>query len=126
MEEKIETRVSPEKVWQAWEIAHANHESGAIAKGRKGKSGAKNGRGFKYEILDVVKGERFSLVWKTLFLRLIFSQSVSRKKRGSEIKYSIQIRGLFAAPVRWFLGNKIRYNIRQVLKTMVRRLEDEL
>jgi hypothetical protein len=131
MEEKIETRVPPERIWQAWEKAHANQGGGAIASGCVGKSKVKNGQGkkgqaFKYEVFDVVKGERFSLIWKTLFVRLIFTHSVLPKKRGSEIKYSVQIRGLFAIPVRWLLGNKIRYNISQVLKTMVKRLEMEV
>ena len=125
MEEKIETRVPPERIWKAWEMAHAKQGGGIIETGQKGQSQAKNGKGFTYEVFDVVKGERFSLVWKTLFVRLIFSHSVVPKKRGSEIRYTIAIRGLFAIPVRWILGNKIRYNISQVLKTMVKRLEHE-
>ncbi len=130
MEEKIETRVSPERIWQAWEQAHISQGGSPIVAGHVGKTDVnrgqgKKGQGFKYEIVDVVKGERFSLIWKTLFVRLIFTHSVLPKKRGSEIKYSVQIRGFFAIPVRWLLGNKIRYNISQVLKTMVKRLEME-
>ena len=134
MEEKIETRVPPERIWKAWEKAHANQGGGPIKTGQKGQSNGqssgqsgseKKGKGFTYEVFDVVEGERFSLVWKTLFVRLIFSHSVVPKKRGSEITYTIAIRGLFAIPVRWLLGNKIRYNVSHALKTMVKRLEHE-
>ena len=31
MEEKIETRVPPERIWKAWEMAHANQGGGTIA-----------------------------------------------------------------------------------------------
>jgi hypothetical protein len=130
MEEKIETRISPERIWEAWEKAHASQNGATIVTGRVGQTEVNRGQGkkgarFKYEICDVVKGERFSLIWKTLFVRLIFTHSVLPKKRGSEIRYSVQIRGFFAIPVRWLLGNKIRYNISQVLKTMVKQLENQ-
>ncbi len=122
MEERIETRVSAEKIWQTWEMAHAKQGEEALVQGKKGKSSRGS---FRYEVLDVVKGESFTLVWKTVFLRLIFSHAVFPKKRGAEIVYSVQIRGFFGAPARWFLGNKIRQTVRGVLKTMVKRLEME-
>lgn len=123
MEERIETRVSPEKIWQTWEMAHAKQGEETFERGKKGKSARGN---FRYEVVDIVQGESFTLVWKTLFLRLIFSHAVFPKKRGSEIVYSIKIRGFFGAPARWFLGNKIRQSVRGVLKTMVKRLEMEI
>jgi len=123
MEEKIITRVPAEQVWKAWEEAHETHGNGALNVGKKGRSSTQNGKGFVYEIHDVVKGKSFSLIWKTLFVRLIFSHQVTPIHRGSEICYSISIKGPFAWPVRWLLGGKIRSNVRQVLKTMVARLE---
>lgn len=125
MEERIETRVCPQKVWQAWEKAHLHHGGQAIAEGQQGISKGKSAKGFRYEIVDVIPGERFSILWKTLFVRLLFSHFVSPTNRGSEIRYSVRIKGLFAWPVRCFLGNKIRQNIRLVLKTMVSQLEEE-
>ncbi len=114
MEESIETSVSAQKVWQMWEKAHNNLEVG-----QKGKTQ------FKYQILDIKKGEGFSILWKTLFVRLIFSHSVIPTDRGSKITYQVKIKGLFAWPVRFFIGEKVRKNISSVLKSIVRELEDE-
>ncbi len=119
MEEMIEARVNPEEVWEAWEKAHAFHGQQGIEAGQKGKSR------FKYKIIDVKKGESFSILWKTLFVRLIFNHSVKPTRRGSEIRYQVQIKGLFAWPVRWLLGNKIKSNIALVLKAIVRQLENK-
>lgn len=124
MEEKIETRVSSERIWQAWESAHRHQGGGSLVKGYTGTVNGKTGKGIRYEVLDVDPGKSFSIVWKTLFVRLVFSQSVAPVKRGSEIRYSIAIRGPFAIPIRWLLGNKIRYNISQALKAMVKQLEN--
>lgn len=116
MEEKIETRVSSEKVWASWEKAY--HK-------QKGTTANEKGKDFKYQVLDVVPGEQFTILWKTLFVRLFFSHRVSPTKWGSEICYSVRIKGPFAWPVRWLLGNKIRQNISLVLKAIVRQLEEE-
>lgn len=113
MEEMIEARVEPDAVWAMWEKAHAL----GLETGQRGKSK------FKYKILDVQKGESFSILWKTLFVRLIFSHSVKKSVRGSEIRYRVQIKGLFAWPVRWLIGEKIRNNLAEVLKAIVRQLE---
>lgn len=119
MEEQIEARVSPEEVWAAWEKAHALHGQTGIEAGQKGKSK------FRYKVLNVKKGESFSILWKTLFVRLIFSHAVKPTKNGSEIFYGVQIKGPFAWPVRWLLGEKIRKNINLVLKAIVRELENK-
>ena len=107
MEEMIEARVPAAKVWDAWEKG--------IERGQGGK--------FRYQILEMKKGESFSLLWKTLFVRLIFSHTVTPTSKGSEIRYQVQIKGLFALPVRWILGAKIRQNVRLVLKSVVKELE---
>lgn len=125
MEEWIETRVPPHKVWDAWERAHTLHGGQAIREGQKGISKGQTAKGFQYQVLDVVKNERFSVLWKTFFVRLLFSHSVSPTKRGSTIRYNVQIKGLFAWPVRWLLGNKIRQNIRMILKAIVKQLEED-
>jgi len=119
MEEMIETRVSPETVWQAWERAHVAHGQTKIESGQKGKNK------FRYEVLDVKMGESFSISWKTLFVRIVFSHLVQKTKKGSKIQYKVQIKGLFAWPVRWLLRDKIQKNIRSVLKAVVTELEDQ-
>ncbi|HSX26692.1 MAG TPA: hypothetical protein VLE89_06770 [Chlamydiales bacterium] len=114
MEETIEARVSPEEVWEVWEKAHALEGAG---------NGWQSKNKFRYKILDVKKGESFSILWKTLFVRLLFTHLVKPTKRGSEIQYQVQIKGLFAWPVQWMLGPKIKRNIGYVLKAIVKELE---
>ncbi|EKE08337.1 MAG: hypothetical protein ACD_17C00221G0005 [uncultured bacterium] len=119
MEETIEARVSPEEVWQMWERAHRLHGSEGVESGKKGKAQ------FRYQVRDVDKGRKFSMVWKTLFVRMIFTHEVLAIKYGSSISYKVEIKGLFAWPVRYFLGKKIQTNIRHVLKAMVSELETQ-
>lgn len=119
MEEKIETKVSPDLVWRAWEKVHELHGQTGIEKGQKGKNR------FRYEVLEVIKGERFSILWKTLFVHLIFTHSVAPSFKGSIITYQVTIKGLFALPARWLLGAKIRQNLRTVLESIVRQLESD-
>ncbi len=124
MKQIIEARVSPQKVWEAWEKAHEMHGRQGLESGIKGHSKSGGKKGFSYQILDVVPGKSFSILWKTFFVRLIFTHNVKPSKRGSEITYEVQIKGLFAWPVRWMLGNKIKSNIDLVLKQIVKQLED--
>ena len=110
MEEIIETQVPSTVVWQAWERFQA---------GQKGRSGA-----FKYKVLSVDPGKSFSILWKTLFVRLVFVHSVEPLPRGSLIRYQIQIRGIFSLPLKWLIGNKIRKNVSAMLRSFVRQLEE--
>ena|SRR5579872_1812806 len=127
MKQTIEARVSPQTVWEAWEKAHQLHGEWQGKKNSHSNAGGKPGgkKGFSYRILSVDPGKSFSILWKTFFVRLIFTHSVAPSKRGAEICYEVQIKGLFAWPVRWLLGNKIKSNIDLVLKQIVKRLEQE-
>ncbi len=107
MEERVETRIAPEVVWRFWEQK--------IKGGQKGS----------FQILDIREGESFSILCKALFVRMIFKHTVKPLSNGSEICYGVQIKGLFAAPVRWFLGRKIQRNISCVLKAIVKELESQ-
>jgi hypothetical protein len=118
MEATIESRLSPETIWKAWESAHATHANSPIEPGQRSKS-----TGFKYQILDVVKGERFSILWKSLFVRMIFTHSVRAVGRGSEIRYTAEMKGLFAGLVKFVLKNKIQRNLSFVLKEFTKQLE---
>ena len=108
-EESIETRVSPAVVWQAWD---------RFRSGEKGRAA-----GFKYRVLDVDPGKSFSILWKTLFVRLVFTHKVEPIQRGSRISYQIQIKGLFAWPVRFLIGKKIQRSVAALLKSFVKQLE---
>ncbi len=123
MQQTIESRVTPDKVWEAWEKAHAIHGEKEIEAGLKGKTKLEGKRGFKYRILAVDPGKSFSILWKSLFVRLIFTHSVSPIKRGSQISYNFKIQGPFAWPVRWLLTKKIQKNLSLVLKAFVKQLE---
>lgn len=109
MEESIETPVSPAVVWQAWE---------RFQEGQKGKQGA-----FRYQILTVDPGKSFSILWKSLFARLVFTHRVEPSGSGSRISYHIQIRGPFAFPLKLLIGNKLKKNVSALLKSFVKQLE---
>lgn len=119
MEESIEARVPPERVWEAWEKAHALHSPGNLEVGQKGA------KGFKYQVLDVKKGESFTILWKSLFTRLIFSHSVQPTSQGCKIHYRFQIKGPFSWFLRKILRGKIRKNLASVLQSMVKQLEQQ-
>lgn len=119
----LEARVKPEKVWAAWEKAHAVHGQQGLVAGVRGIAQVEGRKGFQYQILDVIPGESFSILWKALFVRLIFTHGVQPTPRGCQIRYDFSIKGPFAAAVRWFLGKKIRANLELALKTIVKQLE---
>lgn len=114
MQEVAETRVPPEVVWKAWDRAHSLAENHGQIK-TQGK--------FKYKIFDVRKGEGFSILWKTLFVRLIFTYGLQPLYSGSQISYRVEVKGPFAWFVRWMIGAKVKKDIQMVLKTMVDQLE---
>lgn len=111
MEEQIESRVTAHDVWSAWERVHLTRTQ------EPGK--------FKYKIFDIKQGESFSIVWKSLFVRLIFTHIVKPSEKGSSITYKVQIKGFFGWPVRLLLGTKIRQNVSHVLKSFVKELEHQ-
>jgi hypothetical protein len=121
MEAAIETLAPPDVVWRAWEKAHAVHADGPIEQGQRAKRS-----GFKYKIIDVVPGERFSISWKGLFVKMVFTHTVKAARRGSEIRYAAELKGIFAWPVRLLLKNKIRKNLAFVLKEFTKQLESQI
>lgn len=123
MNARIETSLPPFRIWDAWVKAHAAAGLGQMEQGKKGVSKGAGISGFKYQIQNVVEGESFSILWKALFVRLIFSYAVKPFMRGSEVSCSVEIRGLFALPVRWALGRKIQKKLAEALHSMVRQLE---
>jgi hypothetical protein len=120
MEEMIETRVPPQRIWEMWEKAHSLQGQPGLEEGRKGK------HTFKYKIFNIKKGESFSVLWKTLFVRLLFCYTVRPSLKGSLISCRVEIKGLFSWLVRWLLSAKIRHNLKFVLKEMVKQVEISL
>ena len=116
-----QTRVSPDKVWQFWVKAHAVHGQGFLESGAKGHMQGK--KKVSYQIIDVIPGRSFSILWKAFLVRLIFCHTVTPTQTGSEIRYDFWIEGPFAWVARLFLMGKIRANLSLVLKAFVRQLE---
>ncbi len=109
-----ETKVPPALVWRAWNQAHSIDTSLGIPK-KQGK--------FSYLICDVKKGEEFSIRWKTLFVRLIFTYRVQPLYTGSQLSYQVQVKGVFGWLVRRMIGKKLQEQLATVLKDMVGQLE---
>lgn len=118
-----ETKVSPQAVWRAWSKAHALHGQSDLQCGAKGQIKGKSHKKISYQILNVVPERSFSILWKTLFVRLIFIHEVLPSRSGSQVRYDFRIEGFFAWPVRFFLAPKIRNNLKFVLKQFVKQLE---
>ncbi len=123
MRASLETTVPPSRIWAAWQAAHATADQKEMRSGQKGVSKKEGLSGFKYQMRQVKEGESFSILWKTLFVRLVFTYAVKSIPRGFEVSCSVEIFGLFAWPVRWALKNKIRRNLSQALEAMVNQLE---
>lgn len=105
MKEVIQTQVPSDIIWEAWERAFTNPAR------------------FRYKVLEVIPKKSFTILWKALFVRLVFTHTVTPIRRGSEISYEAKIKGFFAIPVRWILGKKIQKNLHLVLKAFVDQLE---
>lgn len=115
MRQTLETRAKPTRVWEAWE---QQHRATGITQGTKGVV-----KKFHYQFVEVIPFQKFTLCWKTLFVRLYFIHEVKPSPRGSEITYSAKLTGLFAWPVRLILGRKIEQNLGLVLRALVRGLD---
>jgi hypothetical protein len=118
----IETKASPQAVWELWQRAHSMDET--FVAGQKGALKGKRRGSFSYRILEVCKGQHFTILWKSLFVRLVFTHAVSPiEPEGSLIRYSVRIRGPFAWPMRWLLSGKIQNNLALVLRSISKELE---
>jgi len=115
MEETVNSSLHPSVVWGAWEKIHALHLKESVTKSK-----------IKHKIFDIVPGESFSVAWKSLFVSLIFSYSVKKSPKGSEIYCGAKIKGIFALPVRWMLSGKIKKNLTFTLREFVKQLERQV
>ncbi|HAB99564.1 MAG TPA: hypothetical protein DCE71_07075, partial [Parachlamydiales bacterium] len=115
----------PSRIWASWQAAHATAGQKDMNSGQKGVSKKEGLSGFKYQMQQVKEGESFSILWKTLFVRLVFTYTVKPIPKGSKVSCSVEILGFFAWPVRWALKNKIRKNLSQALGAMVKQLENK-
>ncbi len=116
MKEYITVSASPERIWRLW-------EEGYRARGEKLELGSQGRvKSLLYSISALTPRVHFSVIWKTFFTKLIFSQSIQPLAEGSRICYEVQIKGFFAFPARWLLKNRIR----QQLQTALRMVQSQL
>lgn len=116
------TRASSEKVWASWASAHAINAQTSLVSGAVGSMSSGNKK-IPYTILDVIPGKSFSVSWKALFVRLVFSHEVLKTSTGAEIRYDFRLIGPFAWMVRWWISPKIRANLSLVLKAFIKNIE---
>lgn len=117
------TKVPPYKVWQAWERAHAVQNKGSLVSGFKGVMQAPGNKKIPYQILDVIPGKSFSILWNAFLVKFVFMHKVESKGYGSEISYDFKIQGPLGWMVRWLIAPKIRTNLTSTLKSFVKNLE---
>lgn len=122
MKAQLDTELPPSRIWHAWQAAHAI-EGQKMHAGQKGVTQKEGISGFKYQVEKLKEGESFSIRWKTLFVRLVFTYAVKPTPRGSQVSCQVEVRGPFSWLIRKVLGRKIEKNLSQALKTMVRQLE---
>lgn len=118
MQDSVEVKASPAEVWAAWERAYQRQGGGKMSSGQTLKTEGTKSLSFRIE--DVKEGERFSLLWKSLWLRLCFSHEVVPTKEGSKITYSFAVRGFLSLPVRWLLRKKLSRNLSLVLRSFAK------
>ena len=100
------------------------------------KSGSKNGfkegvtghvieRGRKvpYKIIDIKKGEEFTTVWKSIFVKMVFRYEVKQQSKGSLITAGVNFGGIFGWIARLFLRSKMRKNLAASLEQFASQLD---
>lgn len=119
----IQSKATSQQIWESWERAnpwnHFDSASNALQEKSKGRVVSNKGKSVPYKILEVKKGESFTICWKALFLRLIFTYRVEPIQTGSKITYSVLIKGIFSFPIRFILRRKIQKNLDEGLKSFV-------
>ncbi len=118
-----QTHVSADRVWRSWEQAHVSKGTSALVSGATGFMQTAGKKKVPYQIKDVVAGRSFSIIWKALFIRFVFSHEVVSNPFGSEIRYGFRVEGPCSWMVRWLIVPKVRANLTSVLKSFVTQLE---
>lgn len=120
------SEVTPSRIWEHWKKAspfnHWDSASNTMAEDHKGHVVSNKGKAVPYKILEVKEGKSFTICWKALFLRLIFTYQVDPMKNGSNITYSVQIKGIFSLPIRFILRRKIQKSLDEGLRSFVDKL----
>ena len=109
MRASVIVRLPAYQIWQIWEDSYRQRGQPLV----QGSSGKVHKMG--YRISEVKPGNRFSMIWKAYLVRLELSQSLRSTDTGTEIIYEMQMRGLFAVPIRWLLHKTVRKQLQIAL-----------
>ncbi len=120
IEESIETRVSSKVIWDAWSQNYLNKDN---ALNKSGYVKAENGKGVKYSIAEVKENQSFTIIWYSLFVKLVFTHSVQPINNGSIISCRVSFKGFMSFLVRRLLQNKIKKYLLESLKNFAKQLE---
>ena len=126
VEEQIETKAAPKKIWQAWNEAYRKggpeKKKQGFKEGTKGKVSSK-GKAVPFEIIDVKKNETFTTLWKSFLVKFYFIYSVKQLPKGSIITCKVKVGGPLGFLVAPFLKKKIRNNVKTFLQDFVYQVE---
>lgn len=124
IEESIVTKAPAKVVWKAW-VDMYQMKSGNKNAFRDGFSGhvIEKGRKVPFKMIEIKKGESFSTVWKSLFVKMIFRYEVKQQSKGSLITTSVSFGGLFGWVARFFLRSKMRKNLAHSLEQFASQLD---
>jgi hypothetical protein len=124
IQESALTKAPAKRVWQAWTDMY---QWKANAKGsfKDGFSGniTENGRKVPYKIIDIKKGEGFTTIWKSIFVKMVFRYEVKQQSKGSLITCAVRFGGLFGWIAALFLKSKVRKNLSASLEQFAGQLD---
>ena len=127
VEETAYSSAPPENVWKTWAKANPwnswEKDKSSFQAGQKGHVVSKKGKGVPYKIMDVQEGKSFTILWKALFIKLVFHYLVEPEENGSKITYRVSFKGIFSLPFRSLLCKKIKKDIASALKAFVQQVE---
>ena len=129
IEEMVQTKASPKKVWQAWAEHHrwtAADEKGknAFQVGKTGHVIEKGKRKASYEIMDIEPNKSFTTLWRAFLVKMTFTYRVEKTSKGSAIYCQIGFKGILAPVVRFFLKNKMKKMIGKSLRQFAWQVEN--
>lgn len=128
VEEQIETKAAPKKIWQAWNEAYRKggpeKKKQGFKEGAKGKIASK-GKSVPFKIIDVKKNETFTTLWKSFLVKFYFIYRVKQLPKGSLIMCRVKVGGALGFLVAPFLKKKIKKNVKTFLHDFVYQVEQK-
>lgn len=124
IQESIVTKAPAKKVWKAWVDMYQTKSVGkaSFKEGFKGHV-VERGKKVPYKLVNIVKGEGFTTVWRSPFVKMIFRYEVKQQAKGSLITASVKFGGLFGWVAKIFLKSKMRKNLAKSLEQFASQLD---